>query len=118
MTLLRLVVERHAALDRRCQPGIVQGLAGRQRIELFHHVQQIAPIAVGHGTQGSTRLGIQRQWAALGCLGPGDQLFHGSIVEAVENEDLAAGEQRAIQFEGGIFGRRPHKDDRAVLDIG
>ena len=44
-----------------------------------------------------------------------EDLFGG---KRVKDEDFAPGQQRAVDLEGGIFGRGAHENDRALLDKG
>ena len=40
------------------------------------------------------------------------------MVEAPEDQHLAAGEERGVQLEARVLGRRPDERHRAVLDVG
>ena len=58
----------------------------------------------------------QRQRAADFGLGPGEQAFQRRVVQAAQDHDLAARQQRAVQREGRIFRRGADQGDGAVLD--
>ena len=51
-------------------------------------------------------------------LGPDQKRFQRVMPEPVQDQDLTARQQRAIQLKGRVLRRRPDEDDRAVLDIG
>jgi hypothetical protein len=118
MAFMRLVVERRPLLHRLCQPGRIEGLLRREAKQLFGHVEQIAAIAIGHGAHCSPRRVIKRQALVHGGLGALQQLLHGRVIQAIQHEDLAARQQRAVQFKGGILGRGADQHHGAVLDIG
>ena len=49
-------------------------------------------------------------------FGAGEEVFERGLVKAAKDEDLAAGEQRAVQGKGGVLGGGTDEDDGAVLD--
>src|SRR3954451_14999074 len=51
-------------------------------------------------------------------LGAGDQAAEGNVVEPFQDEDLAAGQQRPVEFKAGILCGRANEHDGAVLDVG
>ena len=51
-------------------------------------------------------------------LGPVEQLAERGGVEPVEDQHLRAAEQRGVEFEAGVLGRRADQRDRAALDEG
>ena len=53
-----------------------------------------------------------------GGFGPGEEFFQAGVVEALEDQDLAAGQQGAVQGEAGVFGGGADQGDGAVLDHG
>ncbi len=113
-----LVVERGAAADHLGEAGGVQLGSRRQREQLLGHVQHVAAVAVRHGAERGAGVGQDRQRAAGLRFRALQQLFERRLVEAAEHEDLAAGQQRAVQGEGGVLGGGADEDDRAVLDHG
>ena len=60
---------------------------------------------------------IERQRSAEQVLRPGDEHHEGCLVEAFQDEDLAAGQQRAVELEAGVLGGGSNEDDRAVFDV-
>jgi hypothetical protein len=60
--------------------------------DLLDHAQQIAAIAVGHDDQGCAGGLGQRERAAGHRLGAGEQDGQGAVVEAAQDQDLAAGQ--------------------------
>ena len=68
--------------------------------------------SVGAGLRG------EREGLAEIGLGAGQQRFQGGIVQAAQHQDLAAGEQGAVQREGRVFRGGADQDDGAVLDHG
>src|SRR5688500_12410373 len=63
--------------------------------------------------------GIVVEWhgAAGELLSAADERRQGSLVEAFEDEDLGAGEQRAVELEARVLRRGADQDHRAVLDV-
>ena len=51
-------------------------------------------------------------------LGAGEQRFERRVVEPPQDEDLRPRQQRPVQLEGRVLGRRADQDHGAVLDIG
>ncbi len=67
-------------------------------------------LGVGH-------LGPESRQAAFVILqGPAEQGGDLLLVERVQDHRLAAGEQRGVDLEGGVLGRRADQGDGAVLD--
>ena len=91
----------------RCQPQ-----------ELLDHPQQVAAVAVGHRDQSLTCLLRQRQAAATELLGPLDELGLGLVRQTVQHQHLAAGQESAVELEGGVLGGGADQHHRAVLDVG
>ena len=115
MPLLGLVVLRGALLHELSQARRIEGLVhGRQHLD---EVEQIASISVGHGEEGLPRLRIQRQCVADRLFGSFDDRRQGGLIEPLEHEHLAAGEQCAVELEARVLGRRPDEHDRPVFDI-
>jgi len=118
MFLAVAVVEGRAARQVRREVGGAQQRVGGEAVELLGHVQQIAAVAIGHGTQRRARGLIERQGGAADRLRAGEQGVQGSIVEAPQHQHLAAREQRAVQCEGRVFRGGADQHDRAVLHHG
>ena len=95
-----------------------RGRAGRHGEQLLGHIQQVAAIAVRHGAKGGAAVRQERERLAGQSLRTRQQRFHGVVVEAAEDEHLAAGEQGAVQGERGVLGGGADEHDRAVLDDG
>jgi hypothetical protein len=63
-------------------------------------------------------IGVERQALVHGLFGALQKLLHGCVIQAIQHEDLAAREQRAVQLEGGILGGGADQHHGAVLDVG
>ena len=83
MALLRLVVERRAALHGLHQLRHVERPGGAGREQGLGQVDERAAVAIGHGAQHGPRIGLKRQRAALGLLRAGKQRLQRCVVEAV-----------------------------------
>ena len=118
MALLRLVVERRAALHGLHQLRHVERLGGAGREQGFGQVDERAAVAVGHGAQHGAGVGFERQGAALGLLRAGEQGLKRAVVQPVEHKHRATREQGAVQLERGILGGGAHQNHGAVLDHG
>ena len=116
MRLLRLVVHRRAG-------GVGDGV-GAQRLcvrpglrqHLLDHVQQITSVAIGHRHQGFARGGGHWQGPTGLRLDTGQQLPQRVGGEAMQHQHLTAGQQRGVQFEGRVFGRRTDQHNGPILD--
>ena len=97
-------------------PGGVERRLRLQCEHLFRQVQQEPAVAVGHRPQRRPPVLGHRQLAALGRLGPRQQLLQGGVVQPAQDEHLAARQQRGVQLEGRVLGGRPDQGDGAVLD--
>jgi hypothetical protein len=118
VALLGFVVQRRPLLDGLGQRGRVEGRGALgQFLQLLDHVQQVAAVPVGHGDERAARLVLERDGAHF-LLGAGEERFECGGVEPVEDEHLAAGEERAVEFEAGVLGGGADEDDRAVFDVG
>ena len=116
MAFLRLVVERCPLLYRGGEHGRVD--RRREGLHLFDHVQQVPTIPVSHRDQRLARIVIKRQPAAEQLLRPGGELAEGRVVEALQDEHLAAGQQRTVEFETRVLGGGPDEHDGAILHMG
>jgi hypothetical protein len=110
-----LVVGRPALLQELAQLRGVQRRVRADRQQGLGQGQQVAAVAVGHGDQGEAGVGVQRQLAALGLLGLGQQGFQRLLVQALEHEDLAARQQSAVQLERGVLGGGADQGDDPLL---
>ena len=118
MLLAGLVVGGDASGDDGGETRLVERCGRRRLEELLDHAQQVASVAVGHGDQrGASALG-ERQPPAGESLRALEELGQADVVEAVQDEDLAARQERTVELEAGVLGGRAHKHDRAVLDVG
>jgi hypothetical protein len=88
-----------------------------ERLELFGHVEQVAAVPVRHGDQCLTRVVVERQRTSREVFGADDQRVERGLVQSFQQEDLASGQQGAVQLEAGVLGRRPDEHDRAVLHV-
>ncbi len=120
MPVAVLVVERRAALHEPCEFVRLDGLRGvvRSRKDILGQIQHRAAVAIRHADQGLARIGRQRQRLAQNRLGPLQEVLKILIGEALEDEHLGAGEERAVQLERRVLGRGADQNDGAVLDIG
>ena len=64
------------------------------------------------------RFPSHRERAVLERFGATDQLLERVMVEAPEDEYLAARQQRGVRFEAWVLGRRADQGYGTVLDIG
>jgi hypothetical protein len=87
-------------------------------LDLLDHVQEVPAVPVCHRDQRLPGVGVERQRCSEQVLGSADQRVEGGVVETFQDEHLAAGEQRTVELEAGVLGRRADEDDRAVLDVG
>ena len=115
MAVPRLVVHRHAPLQRAGQRGHVQRRRCGHRLDLLRHVEQIAAVPARHGDHRLPRLRLQRQGMAQMGLRPVQQALQRGLVQTVQHEHLATGQQGAVQFEGRVLRRGAHQCDGAVL---
>ena len=65
VSFLGFVVDRCALLDDARQRAGIQRIARAQLEEFLCEIEQVAPIAIGHGDQGIAGLGLQWQLAFL-----------------------------------------------------
>ncbi len=116
VALLRLVVDRRAPLHHRDQPGRVERLAvARRAPDFFGQRQRGAAVAVGHLDQRRARRRVERQRLADGRFGPRDQLLDRRRVERLEHQHARPRQQRRVELERRVLGRRADQGDRAVL---
>jgi len=85
---------------------------------LFDHVQQVTAVAIRHRDQRLPGLVGQRQWLTEERFGAAREGAERGVVEALQDEDLAAGQQGADEFEAGVLRGRADEDDGAVFDVG
>ena len=55
--------------------------------EFLDEIEQIAPVAVGHGAQSEACVGGQRQRPSCMAFGPGQELVEGRVVQAAEHHE-------------------------------
>ena len=118
MALAVLVVDRHAAVEQLAKLGRVERLGDLDREQGLGLVEQEAAVAVGAGDQRLARLGGEREAGALERLGAADQLLERCMVEPAQDQHLAARQQRGVELEARVLGRRADQRHRAVLDVG
>ncbi len=116
--LARLVVGGGALLQHARQRLNVQQFAFRQVEQHLRHGQQIAAVAVGQGQHGLTRFRRQRQGAVHQRRSPIQQLIQRRVIQTLQHIDLAARQQRPVQFEAGVLGRGADQGDDPLLDEG
>ena len=118
MRFLPLVVERRALLQQRRQPRRRHRPLVLQLCELLGESDHVAAVAVGHGEQGLPALLVDRQFPPERFLGPREQRRQGIVVEAAQDEHLAARQERGVQLEGRVLGGGADQGYRPILDIG
>ena len=116
MAVLRLVVDRRAALHHLLQAAaskVSPGRAARQTSS--------ASVSAARPSPSAMRIKDARASASSGsalpsmCLGAGEQLFDRAGVERLEHQDAGARQQRRNQFKRRILGGRADQHDGAVL---
>ncbi|MNR37144.1 hypothetical protein D3C85_1551370 [compost metagenome] len=83
-----LVVSWRALLQHARQGLNVQRLPFRQIEQDLGHGQQVAPVAIGQGQHGLTRLGRQRQGSLHQGRRPIQQLIQRRVVQTLQHIDL------------------------------
>ena len=116
MLLAALVVERRTPLHRGHQRRRIERLDDLQSCHFFGQVEQITPVAVGHGAQAGARILVERKFLAVMGFGALQQGFERRIVEPAQHQHLGARQQRAVEFEGRILRRGADQHNRAVFD--
>ena len=96
----------------------VERFRNLHREEGFGLIEEEAAVAVGARDKRGAGVGGEGQRAVFYSFGAGQEFVEGGGVEAVEDEDLGAAEQRGVQFEARVLGRGTDQSDRAVLDKG
>ena len=119
MPFARLVVERCAPLhQRRERLAVERGCTGLDRGEhLVREVDHRASIAVGERDQRLARILVKRKRPLLGLLGAVQKLAQRRLVEPVEHEHGGTAQQRAVELEGRVLGRRTDQGDGPVLHV-
>ena len=116
MAVLRLVVDRRAALHHLLDFGGIEGLAGAGGApDFLGERERGTAVAVGHADERRARVGIERQRLAFDRLGARQQLLDRSRVERFEHQHAGARKQRRIQLERWILGGGADQHDGAVL---
>lgn len=118
VAFLRFVVQRAAALHEFRQRRRVERRVHALRQQFFGHDQKIASVAVRHRFQRGAGFVGEGEFAFHQRFGAGQQLFERRVVQTVQNQNLTARQQRAVQLERWIFGCRADQHDGAVFDIG
>ena len=118
MALAILVVDRHAAVQQLGSSAGPSGSSMLDREQGLDLVEQEAAVAVGAGDQRVARLLGDRKGTAFDRLGALDQLVERVVIEPAEDQHLAARQQRGVELEARVLGRRADQRDGAVLDIG
>ena len=114
----RLVVSRRTLLQNAGEGLDVQRLDAVEAEQHLRHGQQVAAVAVGQRGQRLPRLRRQRQGLALLRLGPNQQLIQRRVIEPLQHEHLRPRQQRPVQFERRVLGRRAHQGDDPLLHEG
>ena len=116
MAVLRLVVDRRAALHDLLQFRRVEDLAlARRAPDFFGQRERGAAVAVGHADERRARVGVERQRVALDLLGAREQLLDRRGIERLEHQHARARQQRRVQLERRVFGGGADQHDGAVL---
>ena len=102
MLLAAFVVEGRTALHRGHQRRRIERLDDLQSCHFFGQVEEITPVAVGHGTKAGARILVERKFLAVMGFGALQQGFERRIVETAQHQHLGARQQRAVEFEGRI----------------
>ena len=118
MALAVLVVDRDAAVEQVAELGRAERLVDLDREQGLDLVEQEAAVAVGAGDQRLARFGGDGQRPLLDRFGAADQLLERVMVEPAQDQHLAARQQRGVDLEARVLGRRADQGDGAVLDIG
>ena len=118
MPLAVLVVDRHPAMQQVAELGGTERLGDLDREQCLDLVEQEAAVAVGAGDQRFARIRRHRQGPVLHRFGAADQLLERLMVEPAQDQHLAARQQRGVDLEARVLGRRADQRDGAVLDIG
>src|SRR5579864_5329328 len=103
MAFAVLVVDRHPPVKEVAELGRGEGLPDLNREQSLDLVQKEAPVTVCARDQRLSSFSLDGQWPALQRLGPTDELLERVMVEASQDQDLAAREQRGIDLEARIF---------------
>ena len=116
VAVLALVVDRRPALDNALQPVRIEHLAfARRAPDFLGKGQRGAAVAIGHADERDPRLLVERQRSALGFLGAGEQSGDAVGLEPMEHQDAGARQERGVELEGRVLGRRTDEHDRTVL---
>ncbi len=118
VTLAVLVVDGDAAVQQGRHPRRIEWLVELDVVQRLDLIKEEAAVAVGAGNQSVARIPGQRDWPADLFLRPLDEGVERVFVEASQDQHLAARQERGIQLEAGVLGRRPDKGNGAVLDEG
>ena len=116
MPLAVLVINRHAPVQQRRQPGGVERFGQLHRKKLLDLVEQEAPVTIRRSDERGARLAGQRQRPTLAGFGAIKQFGERRFVEPPHDQHLRAAEDGGVQFEAGVFGGRADERHRAVLD--
>ena len=117
VALAVLVVDGHAAVEQLGQFGRAERLVelhGEQRLDL---VEEEAAVAVRACDQRLARFMGQRQRAVEQRLAAAHQFLQRLMVEAAQDQHLAARQQSRVELEARVLGGGADERDRAVLDV-
>ena len=118
MAVGRLVIEWQTLGDSARQAfGINEWTAIRDgRKNLFHEIEQIAPITIRHHQKCGAGVRCQRQLPLLKQFGPPDKAIQTFITQAVQHQNLATRQQRAVEFERRVLRSGADERDRSIFD--
>src|SRR5699024_8128893 len=87
-------------------------------LELLDEIEQVPAVAVGHRHHRLPSLIVDRKRSPHGLFGTFDERGQRLLVEASEDEHLAAGEEYGVAIEAEVLRRRADEHHCAVLHIG
>ena len=119
VSLAVLVVNRRAVLDDFFQIRPVHHSVCRSEIvDAFNKIDKITPVAVGKVANHRHCVIVNRKFASDDFFRPFNNLLKCGGIQRFHDEDLAAGEKRAVEFERRVFRRCADECHRAVFDVG
>ena len=118
MALAVLVVDWHPAVEQLAELGRAERLLKFDREQSLGLVEDEATVAVRTGDQRIAGFGSDGEGPVLEHFGAADQFLERFMVEPAKDQNLATRQERGVDLEAGVFGRRSDERHRAVLDIG
>src|ERR1700749_1443389 len=117
MTFAVLVVDRHPAVKQLAELGWRKGFSDLDREQGFCLVEKESPVAIGARDECLSSFGFDWKRTAFQCFCPADELLERVMIEASQDQDLAAREKSGVDLEAGVFSRRTDESDGPILDI-